>query len=126
MKARSALVYTVLRLLAFLVPFGILMLFPILREYYWLAAIFAALIGLSLSLLFLRRPLNDVTTGLAQRRAESKAAATDEDVEDAATPTPPDAAIRGDVAHGARSRLRDVASTLAGDQPMNAHRRNAP
>jgi ABC-type siderophore export system fused ATPase/permease subunit len=84
MKARSALVYTVLRLLAFLVPFGILMLFPIFRELYWLAAIFAALIGLSLSLLFLRRPLTEVTTGLAQRRAESKAAVSDEDAEDAA------------------------------------------
>ena len=84
MKARSVLVYTVLRLLAFLVPFGILMLFPIFRELYWLAAIFAALIGLSLSLLFLRRPLTEVTTGLAQRRAESKAAVSDEDAEDAA------------------------------------------
>ncbi|MET0780378.1 MAG: DUF4229 domain-containing protein [Microbacterium sp.] len=84
MKARSALLYTVLRLLAFLVPFGILMLFPIFRELYWLAAIFAALIGLSLSLLFLRRPLTEVTTGLAQRRQQSRAARTDEDVEDAA------------------------------------------
>ena len=55
MNARSAVVYSVLRLLAFLVPFGIMMLFPIMREYYWLAAIFAALIGLSLSLIFLRR-----------------------------------------------------------------------
>lgn len=84
MKARSALVYSVLRLLAFLVPFGILMLFPIFRELYWLAAIFAALIGLSLSLLFLRRPLTEVTTGLAERRASAKATTTDEDVEDAA------------------------------------------
>jgi hypothetical protein len=83
-KARSALVYSVLRLLAFLVPFGILMLFPIFRELYWLAAIFAALIGLSLSLLFLRRPLTEVTTGLAERRASAKATMTDEDVEDAA------------------------------------------
>ena len=84
MKARSALVYSVLRLLAFLVPFGILMLFPIFRELYWLAAIFAALIGLSLSLLFLRRPLTEVTAGLAERRANAKATTTDEDVEDAA------------------------------------------
>jgi len=82
-KARSALVYTVLRLLAFLVPFGILMLFPIFRELYWLAAIFAALIGLSLSLLFLRRPLTDVTTDLAQRRARARTA-NDEEAEDAA------------------------------------------
>ena len=84
MKARSALVYTVLRLLAFLVPFGILMLFPIFRELYWLAAIFAALIGLSLSLLFLRRPLTEVTTGLAERRGRAATAAADEEEEDAA------------------------------------------
>ena len=83
MKARSALLYTVLRLLAFLVPFGILMVFPIFRDLYWLAAIFAALIGLSLSLLFLRRPLTEVTTGLAERRASLKATTSDEDVEDA-------------------------------------------
>lgn len=85
MKARSALVYTVLRLLAFLVPFGILMLFPIMQQYYWLAAIFAALIGLSLSMLFLRRPLDEMTSGLAERRARERRAASDEDVEDAAT-----------------------------------------
>ncbi|MDY0908755.1 DUF4229 domain-containing protein [Microbacterium sp. CFBP9034] len=85
MKARSALVYTVLRLLAFLVPFGILMLFDIMRQYYWLAAIFAALIGLSLSMLFLRRPLEDMTSGLAERRARARTAASDEDVEDAAS-----------------------------------------
>ena len=48
------------------------------------SAIFAALIGLSLSLLFLRRPLTEVTTGLAQRRAETKAAVSDEAAEDAA------------------------------------------
>jgi hypothetical protein len=84
-KARSALVYTVLRLLAFLVPFGILMLFPIMREYYWLAAIFAALIGLSLSVLFLRKPLDDISAGLAERRAAAKATVSDEAVEDSAT-----------------------------------------
>ena len=84
MKARSAVVYSVLRLLAFLVPFGILMLFPIFRELYWLAAIFAALIGLSLSLLFLRRPLAEATSGLAERRARPRDTRSDEDVEDAA------------------------------------------
>lgn len=83
-KARSAIVYSVLRLLAFLVPFGLMMLSPFLREYYWLAAIFAALIGLSLSLLFLRRPLEDVTTGLAERRAR-RTAEQDTEAEDAAS-----------------------------------------
>ena len=92
-KVRSALVYTVLRLLAFMVPFGLLMLLPIMREYYWLAAIFAALIGLSLSMLFLRRPLDDMTAGMAERRARSKAVVSDEDAEDAAAygPRPHDA-----------------------------------
>jgi len=70
MRVRSALLYTVLRLLAFLVPFGILMLFPVFQQgLYWLAAIFAALIGLSLSVLFLRRPLASVAGGIAERRA---------------------------------------------------------
>ena len=87
MKARSALLYTVLRLLAFLVPFGILMLFPVMQQYYWLAAIFAALIGLSLSLLFLRKPLDEVSAGLAERRAQARAAASDEHVEDSAAET---------------------------------------
>ena len=81
---RSTLVYTVLRLLVFVVPFAIMVIFfPIMREYYWLSAIFAALIGLSLSVLFLRRPLDDLTADLAERR--QRRTATDEDVEDAAT-----------------------------------------
>jgi ABC-type siderophore export system fused ATPase/permease subunit len=90
MRARSALVYSVLRLLAFLVPLGILLLFPVFRELPWLAAVFAALIGLSLSLLFLRRPLDQVTGDLAARRAARRAAnrltgaERDADAEDAA------------------------------------------
>jgi hypothetical protein len=87
MRTRSVLVYTVLRLLAFLVPFGIMMLFPIMRELYWLSAIFAALIGLSLSMLFLRRPLDDVSAGLAERRrtrVRPTAADADAELEDAA------------------------------------------
>ncbi|MCM3695614.1 DUF4229 domain-containing protein [Microbacterium oleivorans] len=84
MRARSALVFALLRLLAFFVPFGIMMLFPVLREQYWLAAIFAALIGLSLSMLFLRRPLDEVSAGIAETRAARKRAESDEAVEDAA------------------------------------------
>ncbi|MFG6444166.1 DUF4229 domain-containing protein [Microbacterium sp. P06] len=89
MRVRSALLFTVLRLLAFLVPFGVLMLFPVFQEgLYWLAAIFAALIGLSLSVLFLRRPRETIAGGLAERRAERTDAAResqrDADTEDAA------------------------------------------
>ncbi|MFT3797201.1 DUF4229 domain-containing protein [Microbacterium sp.] len=85
MRARPALVYSVLRLLAFFVPFGIMMLFPVMREFSWLSAIFAALIGLSLSVLFLRRPLDEVTSALAARRAGAapSGARADADAEDA-------------------------------------------
>lgn len=69
MKLPPLLVYTVLRLLAFLVPLAILwFFFPIFREFWWLAAVFAALIGMSISLLFLRRPLADASAGLQKRR----------------------------------------------------------
>jgi hypothetical protein len=78
-------VYTVLRLLAFLVPFAIMMLFPVFQQLYWLAAVFAALIGLSLSMLFLRRPLNEMSAGIAERRvAHPRTKPSDEDLEDAA------------------------------------------
>ncbi|KAA9149631.1 DUF4229 domain-containing protein [Microbacterium lushaniae] len=89
MNARSALVYTALRLLAFFVPFGILMLFPVFQDLPWLAALFAALIGLSLSLLFLRRPLDQVTSGMAERRRQARRsnAADDAVAEDAAAET---------------------------------------
>lgn len=113
-KARSAIVYSVLRILAFLVPFGILMLFPVFRELYWLAAIFAALIGLSLSLLFLRRPLTEATTGWAERRARSRRSTTDEDAEDAAAedaapaPATQDAAAQTDSADERPEQERSV------------------
>ena len=78
------LVYTVLRLLAFLVPLAIMwFFFPIFREYWWLAAIFAALIGVSISMLFLRRPLTDASARIVERReGKSSAAQKDADVED--------------------------------------------
>lgn len=84
MKPAPILVYTVLRLLAFLVPLAILwFFFPIFREFWWLAAIFAALIGVSISLLFLRAPLSDASARLHERRLERGAGArSDADAED--------------------------------------------
>ncbi len=85
-KLPPLLVYTVLRLLAFLVPLAIMWLFfPIFREFWWLAALFAALIGISISLLFLRSPLSEASRELYVRRGER--APRDEDVEDGAGPT---------------------------------------
>ncbi len=104
-----------LRLLAFVVPFGVMMLFPVLRELYWLAAIFAALIGLSLSVLFLRRPLTEATAGLGEdrprpRRPRRWGAA------DAASEDPL-----------ADQVLRDAsASSPGGGHPENAQNRTAP
>ncbi|MEV7608364.1 DUF4229 domain-containing protein [Microbacterium sp. NPDC089320] len=85
MKNRAPfLVYTVLRLLAFLVPLAIMwFFFPIFREYWWLAAIFATLIGVSISMLFLRRPLTDASARIVERReGKSSDAQKDADVED--------------------------------------------
>ncbi|UWF77224.1 MULTISPECIES: DUF4229 domain-containing protein [Microbacterium] len=83
---KNLLLYTVLRLLAFLVPLAILwFFFPIFREYWWLAALFAALIGMSISLLFLRAPLSNASRDLHARRAARRERLTDEDVEDGGT-----------------------------------------
>lgn len=94
-KPAPLLVYTVLRLLAFLVPLAILwFFFPIFREFWWLAAIFAALIGVSISMLFLRAPLTDASARLQERREgrvsaqEADAAAEDEAVDRAADDRP--------------------------------------
>ena len=84
MKPGPLLVYTVLRLLAFLVPLAILwFFFPIFRELWWLAAIFAALIGMSISMLFLRAPLSDASARIHERRTTRSAAEReDADAED--------------------------------------------
>lgn len=86
-KLPPLLVYTVLRLLAFLVPLAIMWLFPIFREFWWLAALFAALIGMSISLLFLRTPLSQSSRELYERRQRggSVGEIEDEAAEDSAT-----------------------------------------
>lgn len=79
--------YSVLRLAFFLVPFGVLMLMPIFQDLWWLAGIFAALIGLSLSIIFLRGPLTRVSAEMyerQQRRTTKTVREEDADAEDAA------------------------------------------
>lgn len=79
-KLPPLLVYTVLRLLAFLVPLAIMwFFFPIFREFWWLAALFAALIGMSISLLFLRTPLSQTSRELYDRRQRRVSDETAED-----------------------------------------------
>jgi len=81
-KVPPVLVYSVLRLLAFLVPLGLMLLLPIFRQNWLIAVVFAALIGLSLSMLFLRQPRAAVAEGLAKRRTNLRADLPDEDAED--------------------------------------------
>ncbi|MDQ0642598.1 DUF4229 domain-containing protein [Microbacterium murale] len=91
MKLPPLLVYSVLRLLAFLVPLAVMwFFFPIMRELWWLTAIFAALIGMSISILFLRKPLSGASSEIYERRearttpGRQSAAERDADAEDAA------------------------------------------
>ena len=76
------LVYSLLRLAAFVVPFVIMWQFTVFRELWWLTAIFATLIGLALSILFLRKPLAEASAQLGARRKH--AVVRDEDIEDEA------------------------------------------
>ena len=83
--------YAVARIAFFVVPLGIMMLFPVFQQLWWLAVVFAALIGLSLSILVLRKPLDDVTSGMAARREAriertrgERERAEEDEVEDAA------------------------------------------
>ncbi|WEO77715.1 DUF4229 domain-containing protein [Cryobacterium sp. SO2] len=70
MKAVPAwLVFTVLRVLTFAIPFVLLLALAIEG---WLAAILAAVIGLCLSYIFLRKPRDTVARGLYEVRHRTK------------------------------------------------------
>lgn len=92
-----------LRLLAFLVPLAIMwFFFPIFREFWWLAAIFAALIGTSISMLFLRAPLSKASAELHERReGRTSGRQADAEAEDAAVE---DAASEGAASEGATAQ----------------------
>jgi hypothetical protein len=83
MKAFPAwLVFTVLRVLMFVVPFVLLLL---LGFEGWLAALLSAVIGLCLSYIFLRKPRETVARGLYEvRHREKEPAHPDAESEDAA------------------------------------------
>ncbi|PWC04615.1 DUF4229 domain-containing protein [Mycetocola zhujimingii] len=74
--------YTVLRLLAFAVPLALLLF---LGFEPWVATVLAAIIGLSLSYIFLRQPREQVAAELYDRRHGNRTPVTaDEDAEDTA------------------------------------------
>lgn len=86
-KTRSVVVYTLLRLAFFLVPLGVMMMFPAFWGVWWLAVIFAGLIGFSLSIIFLQKPRAEIAAGLDKRqrvRTDKTAREIDEDIENAA------------------------------------------
>jgi hypothetical protein len=83
MKAFPAwLVFTVLRVLMFVVPFVLLL---VLGFKGWLAALLSAVIGLCLSYIFLRKPRETVARGLYEaRHREKEPVHPDAESEDAA------------------------------------------
>lgn len=82
---RAVLLFTVLRVLAFAVPFGILYA---LGLEWWIAALIAAAVGFCVSYVFLRRQREQVARQLAEVRANGPKPRADEDAEDA-PPAPP-------------------------------------
>ncbi|WP_166982556.1 DUF4229 domain-containing protein [Paramicrobacterium fandaimingii] len=78
-----AVIYTILRLLTFFVPLAILLLLGFNE---WFSAIVAALIGFAISLIFLRRPREQVAVAIHNKRTGADAGPhetpTDEEAED--------------------------------------------
>ena len=82
--------YTALRILMFAVPLAVLLIAGVPG---WIAALVAALFGLSASLLFLRRPRESMATDLYAARNREKPLVHEDDADedaaiDAATPNP--------------------------------------
>lgn len=74
--------YTALRILLFVVPLAVLLIAGVNP---WVSAAVAALFGLSASLIFLRRPREDMASNLyAARHRETPAVREDDQEEDAA------------------------------------------
>jgi hypothetical protein len=80
-RVPPVLVYTILRLLAFFVPLGLLLALQIEP---WIAAVLSALIGMAVSFIVLRSPREKVAAGIYDRRHGNRTPKTpDEDAEDA-------------------------------------------
>lgn len=108
----AAVRYTVLRLLAFVVPLLLLVFLTGLQP--WIAAIIAAVIGLCVSYIFLRAPRETVAQELFERRHGDKPVAhDDEDSEDAAL----DATTTVGEPAGSAADARGVEERQAEDHP---------
>ena len=81
MRVRAWILYSIVRVLVFAVPLGILL---VIGLEWWIAALVAAAIGLCVSYIFLRPLRDQVASQLAAARAGAAEARlrTDEDAED--------------------------------------------
>ncbi|PJJ65015.1 DUF4229 domain-containing protein [Compostimonas suwonensis] len=70
------LVYTLLRVLAFAAPLAILLVFGVIP---WIATVIAAIVGLCVSYIFLRKPLNAASLQLYEARHREHHSASDDD-----------------------------------------------
>ena len=85
MRVRAWILYSVVRVLVFAVPFGVL--YAIGLDW-WIAALIAAAIGFCVSYIFLRGLREGVTTQLAAAREQRLTPRSDEEAEDG-PPAPP-------------------------------------
>lgn len=84
MNSRAWLVYTVVRLLAFLVPFGVIMLTLPGWQWNWtLGAAVGAVVSALVSFIFLTPQRDAMAAGMAARRPKPKDRSADELAEDA-------------------------------------------
>lgn len=110
---RSAwFIYIVLRLLFFVVPFALLMLLGI---WPWLSAVFAALIGVSLSIIFLAKPRATASESIYDWRNRDRTA--DDIVEDDALDSVEDPAP---VAEAAPAEPSETSDEVPSDTPVDS------
>ena len=93
---RSWITYTVVRLLAFIVPLAVLLAIPVNP---WIATLLAAVIGFCVSYIFFRRSREDVARGIyEERHAEKPVVHEDAEAEDGAIDAANQSASQGDKA----------------------------
>ena len=78
---RAWVTYSILRVLAFAIPFVVLYL--LLPDYWWVAVLGATVIGFCVSYIFLRPQRDRIAQQLAQSRAREPQKRADESAEDA-------------------------------------------
>ncbi|MDY7529388.1 MULTISPECIES: DUF4229 domain-containing protein [unclassified Cryobacterium] len=107
----SWLSYSVYRILMFAVPLAVLLMLSIV---WWVSAIVAALIGLCLSYIFLRKPREQVALDLyTARHPTAEVVHPDAESEDAAIDRAADAAASAAVASAEAADAAGLATTRA-------------